>query len=253
MSVKRKARPQGASLRDTFEQLRNRPDLLGVDKVDPAALEAGIKLQRLRSSRGVTQKQLEQRSGISQSAISDIERGVGADGPSYRIISTLVHSLDAKITFEDFEELDLHSIQRSLGLRSHEKGYRLLDWSGEVSQMLFLCEAWLPEGHFSSLLNKIRSVRGHNLAEEYLRHFSTILEIDAGQWTEMSFQAPTMVLNNHSGSLTFAVNDTPKPNKLGYIIFRVGEEVVVKNEGVEPSKVVVSTITPEVKKVVSSS
>jgi DNA-binding XRE family transcriptional regulator len=60
------------------------PDFFKEAGIDPVALEIGVQIKQARLRAGFTQTQLAEASGVPQGAISDIERGKGKDGPSYR-------------------------------------------------------------------------------------------------------------------------------------------------------------------------
>lgn len=66
---------------------------LGGEKVDYPALEFGTRLRQSRLRRGWTQAQLAARVGCKQGDLSDIERGKGKDGPTYRVVRDLAVAL----------------------------------------------------------------------------------------------------------------------------------------------------------------
>lgn len=70
----------------------------GVTDIDPAAVEFGQKIQRLRNQAGITQLRLAELAGMQQSALSDIERGKGREGPSYRVIRQIAQALGAQVS-----------------------------------------------------------------------------------------------------------------------------------------------------------
>lgn len=82
-----------ASLSNVLSALQHRPDALGLEIVDPPAIEIGLKLQRARLAAGLSQTELARLSGIKQSAISLIESGKGQDGPTYRVLHALFKPL----------------------------------------------------------------------------------------------------------------------------------------------------------------
>ncbi len=85
------------TLADGLEALGRRVQVPGVTDLDPAALEIGQIIRRLRKNRGLTQSALAQRCGVNQGALSEIERGHGRDGPSYRILRDIARALSVNL------------------------------------------------------------------------------------------------------------------------------------------------------------
>ncbi|HBC07455.1 MAG TPA: hypothetical protein DC046_07705 [Rhodospirillaceae bacterium] len=69
--------------------------------VTSGAVKAAELIRAMRASRGMTQSEASERSGIPQSDISDMERAVGKLGPSYEKIQRLAEAYDVEITFID--------------------------------------------------------------------------------------------------------------------------------------------------------
>lgn len=65
----------------------------GHEKIDFPALEFGSRLREMRLRRGWTQAQLATVVGCQQGDLSDIERGKGKDGPTYRVLRDLAVAL----------------------------------------------------------------------------------------------------------------------------------------------------------------
>lgn len=84
-------------LADGLESLARRRLVPGVTDLDPAALEIGQIIRRLRKNRGLTQTELAELSGVNQGALSAIERGQGRDGPSYRILRDIARALSVNL------------------------------------------------------------------------------------------------------------------------------------------------------------
>ena len=63
------------------------------------------KLVKLRHSKGMSQKQLAEKTGLSQQAISRIE--CGAYAPSLKTLLRIVKALNARIEFRESEETDV--------------------------------------------------------------------------------------------------------------------------------------------------
>lgn len=70
---------------------------LGHDQVNLAAVEIGERLRDARHLRGMTQAQLAVSANCKQSDISDIERGKGREGPSYRLLRALARALEVEL------------------------------------------------------------------------------------------------------------------------------------------------------------
>lgn len=79
------------------------PAFLKEEAIDPVALEIGAQIRKARLHAKLTQKQLAEASGIQQGAISDIERGKGKDGPSYRTVKMLAEALHADLALNPRE------------------------------------------------------------------------------------------------------------------------------------------------------
>ncbi len=86
-------RPQ-VSLSSVLSRLAEPSPALERLGLAPAALEAGLKICLARLQKGMTQSQLAEMAGISQPALSHIENGRGADGPSYGTLRQLTQALD---------------------------------------------------------------------------------------------------------------------------------------------------------------
>lgn len=63
------------------------------------AIEAGHLVRGARKAADLTQIELANATGLPQSAISDLERGVGVDGPTYRTLSNIGTVLGLRLTF----------------------------------------------------------------------------------------------------------------------------------------------------------
>lgn len=63
------------------------------------AIEAGHLIRGARKAANLTQIELATATGLPQSAISDLERGVGVDGPTYRTLSNIGKVLGQRLTF----------------------------------------------------------------------------------------------------------------------------------------------------------
>lgn len=85
------------SLAAVLEELKERPDVLGREQIDPAAIEIGLKIKRIRETQKMSQALLADRTGLKQSAISLIESGKGRDGPSYRTLREIMRVLGVDI------------------------------------------------------------------------------------------------------------------------------------------------------------
>ena len=63
------------------------------------AIEAGHLIRQARAAARLTQTELAEATGLPQSAISDLERGVGVDGPTYRTLNSIGKVLGQRLTF----------------------------------------------------------------------------------------------------------------------------------------------------------
>ncbi|MCF4164993.1 helix-turn-helix domain-containing protein [Zavarzinia compransoris] len=83
-----------------LDSIRDRPNGLGFETFDPAAIEIGVVLRRARETRGLTQTELADRAGLKQGQISEIESGKMPEGPSYRKLRPLLSSLGVKFVMD---------------------------------------------------------------------------------------------------------------------------------------------------------
>ena len=63
-----------------------------------AVLYAGSMVRRMREHAGLSQKQLAERIGTSQPHISDIERGIGLQGPTYLMLARAARACELGLT-----------------------------------------------------------------------------------------------------------------------------------------------------------
>lgn len=78
--------PVGLSLDQLISELGNPSETLASAGIDPLVLQTGLRLQRARIERGITQSELAARVGITQPQLSDIEAGKGRKGPAHAIV-----------------------------------------------------------------------------------------------------------------------------------------------------------------------
>lgn len=69
----------------------------GKSHVEPAAIEIGYRIRSARQQRGWTQADLAKRVGIAQGDLSNIERGGGSEGPSYRTLRSIALALSIEL------------------------------------------------------------------------------------------------------------------------------------------------------------
>lgn len=81
------------SFREALGELESSPEVLGLDNVDPAAIEIGLKIKRAREKIRLSQSGLAEISGVDQPTISQIENGKGTQGPTYKVLRDLAAGL----------------------------------------------------------------------------------------------------------------------------------------------------------------
>ena len=69
----------------------------GGEPLNMAAMEIGHRLRLRRLELGLTQAALANLAGCEQGDLSNIERGKGKDGPTFRVLQTLIAALDAEL------------------------------------------------------------------------------------------------------------------------------------------------------------
>ncbi len=82
-----------ASLGTALSDIQPLSEIVGVSGVNAAAIEIGQLIRRERIAKGMNQIDLADAVGIAQGALSNIERGKGRDGPSYRLLRQLAVAL----------------------------------------------------------------------------------------------------------------------------------------------------------------
>lgn len=151
------------SLQKALSELSNRPDLLDVEEVDTAAIEIGLELKRARERRGLTQMELAKATGFGQGAISDIERGKGRDGPSYRIIRDISAALDAEVIIEPRIDSNIDPAKQREWLMFTEmsKNLALIHEISNVTDCMPFIRSLLKEDVYSKLVETTRKIAAH--------------------------------------------------------------------------------------------
>lgn len=93
MAVDRSAAPAGKKF-DFDRVLAEVPDAVETVRATEAVVAAGELIRQARVRKGISQVTLAKRVGTTQPHVSEIERGIGENGPSVRILSRLLRELD---------------------------------------------------------------------------------------------------------------------------------------------------------------
>lgn len=94
----------GKGVAELYEVLRKAaPDSDAIKKAgrSEASLRAAHLVKEMRTKAGLTQAQLAEKTGIKQSALSDIERGIGVLGPSYDVIDRIAKACNRSIVAQE--------------------------------------------------------------------------------------------------------------------------------------------------------
>lgn len=83
--------------------LRAEPDREADAARKDAAREIGTMIRRARLQARLGQSELARRAGITQAALSDIERGAGRDGPRYRILRQIAAAMNRSLVLQHQE------------------------------------------------------------------------------------------------------------------------------------------------------
>ncbi len=67
--------------------------------ISGAAYRAGALVRMMRKSNGLSQAELGKRIGVSQARISEIETGIGVQGPTWDLMERIAAACDAAILF----------------------------------------------------------------------------------------------------------------------------------------------------------
>ena len=90
------------------------PDLAGRLGFSSAAMRAGALVRAWREARGLTQRELAERLGVSQERISNIERGVGKHGPTFDVMTQIADACGYPLvqTWSAAQEREVSSASR---------------------------------------------------------------------------------------------------------------------------------------------
>jgi transcriptional regulator with XRE-family HTH domain len=88
-------------LGSVIETIAKQPDAISLLGTTPADLSIGLRLRQVRRARGLTQAALAELTRLPQSMISDIEKGKGRDGPSFRVLEKVAGSLGLDVALID--------------------------------------------------------------------------------------------------------------------------------------------------------
>lgn len=160
MPVRSRHPASAVTLGEALQHMRaNDPDFLKEEGIDPVALEIGVQIKQARLRAGLTQKQLAEQSGVQQGAISDIERGKGKDGPSYRTIKMLAEAIGADLALSP-READIEAPVQGSNLHKVGNGGALTLTDVLVGSGMFLApvlKSILPELAMAKLAKKLRA------------------------------------------------------------------------------------------------
>lgn len=102
---RRRRRPPAESAAETVARFeREIPGFSNLTERPSPALAAGELVQAMRKAARLTQAKLSMETGITQGNISDLERGVGKEGPGFRLLSRIADACGLRITFEPKEQ-----------------------------------------------------------------------------------------------------------------------------------------------------
>ena len=86
-----------SKLREIEERLEQDHDIDKVPESDRDLVQVGRLMRTLREARGLTQRQLQQLSGVDQAEISRIEVGAGSRGMTISQMATLARAQHARV------------------------------------------------------------------------------------------------------------------------------------------------------------
>lgn len=99
---------RGRSLVARLERVEaENPALLEAYDMSPAAVRAGAMVRSMRKKASLTQKQLAEVLGVTQERISNIERGVGKQGPTFDVMNTIAMACQHQITATPLDNLEV--------------------------------------------------------------------------------------------------------------------------------------------------
>ena len=86
-----------SKLREIEDRLERDPEIDAAVPSDDELVQVGRLMRTLREARGLTQRQVQELSGVNQAEISRIEGGVGSRGMTISQMSTLARAQHARV------------------------------------------------------------------------------------------------------------------------------------------------------------
>lgn len=103
---------KGEALADLAEEIeRERPDLARAHGLSSAAMRAGDLVRGMRKSARLTQSELAKRLGVSQARISEIEVGLGVQGPTWDLMERVAKACGMRIAVQNAAEPDIRPLE----------------------------------------------------------------------------------------------------------------------------------------------
>jgi transcriptional regulator with XRE-family HTH domain len=207
------------SLREALDDMPDLARTVDVPGLDRAALEIGQLVRRARAGTGMTQIDLAKAAGLTQGALSDIERGKGKDGPSYRILRALWRALNPRSS-EGFAE-NLLAMPRLLDIATPAES------AGEVSAFSAsadgLIKMLLDREEVSQVCAKLLSAMDSNSLHASNRYDCTMWRIPPHAHTRIATHDLTVFLGV-SGALRIDPRHAVDSFDKGYIV--LGNETI---------------------------
>lgn len=89
---------RGRPISDILERVEARnPEAAKESGFSSAAMRAGAMVRRMRKSRGLSQSELATRIGVTQERISEVERGLGPQGPTFALLDRVAKACGMRI------------------------------------------------------------------------------------------------------------------------------------------------------------
>ena len=100
------AKPAAAALLDLDKLLGDRPEARKQAALAETVAAAGELVRRLRVARGLSEQQLARRIGSTQAHLSELERGLGANGPTVRTLARIFKELGDELLIDSRRQRD---------------------------------------------------------------------------------------------------------------------------------------------------
>lgn len=234
-----------------LDQLRDRPEVLGLEDIDSAAIETGLALRRARRATGLTQAEVAKLTGITQGAISNIERGAGKDGPSARVVRQIAAAIGSEWVLRPIGEAVASAWDETVEFGDLVKvttGKNKLDFVG-VGGTLALCwpivKSVLPAAAYAEMVQAVAELAKRPSLQDFTPEpLCGFWKLQPHGRSRLSVRAPVLALAFH-GHGKVAVPNQPRTTHYDQVVIAESDQTIeLRNDGGEALSVMTMLITP---------